>query len=84
MIRMVQMGKINWMKVHCSKFDKERDHHHCPGGSLSGGIPVQGGSLSRGGLCPVEISVRETPPDREPPYTVKSGQYASYWNAFLF
>ena len=32
---------------------------------------MSGGSLSRG------VSVRETP-------TVKSGGYASYWNAFLF
>ena len=39
-------------------------------GSLSGGS-LSGGSLSRG------VSVRETP------RTVKSGRYASYWNAYL-
>ena len=67
----------------------------CPGGSLSGGFlsrglcPVgslPGGSLSSRGLCPVGVSVQgvsvqlQTPP----PGTVKSGRYASYWNAFLF
>ena len=63
---MVQMGKINWMKVHCSKFEKERDHHHCPGGSLSGGIPGQGGlcpggSLSSGDLCQWDPPRQRTP-----------------------
>ena len=53
-----------------------------PGGSLSGGVSVQGdlclgGSLSRGSLSG-GFSVMETP------HTVRSGQYASYWNAFLF
>ena len=43
----------------------------CPEGGLSPG------GLCPGGLCPGE-SVRETS------HTVKSGQYASYWNAFLF
>ena len=48
----------------------------CPEGSLSRGVSVwgvsvHGGSLSRG------VSVRETP------RTVKSGRYASYWNAYL-
>ena len=48
--------------------------------SLSGG----GGGGLWGGLCPGGsvsggVSVRETPPH----LTVKSGQYASYWNAFL-
>ena len=54
------------------------------GESLSSGVlclcPEGGlclGGLCLGGLCPGE-SVRETP------RTVKSGQYASYWNAFLF
>ena len=46
-------------------------------GGLSRGVSVRGClcpgmSLSRG------VSVRETP------HTVKSGRYASYWNAFLF
>ena len=65
----------------------------CPGGSMLGGVCVQevlcrGGSVSRGsvssgvcvqgGLCPGGVSVRESP------HTVTSGQYASYWNAFLF
>ena len=60
----------------------------CPGGSLSrrglcpGGVSVQGvsvhggvsvwGSLSRG-VC-----------HEDPPRTVMSGRYTSYWNAFLF
>ena len=41
------------------------------------------GSLSRGSLSVQEVSVRETPPDRDT-HTVKSGRYASYWNVFLF
>ena len=60
----------------------------CPGRSLSGrslsrvSLSVQGvsvwGSLSRGGdLCP-------GPPLTETLHTVTRGQYASYWNAFLF
>ena len=47
----------------------------CPGGLCLGGLcsggSLSGRSLSRG------LSVRETS------YTVKSGRYASYWNAFL-
>ena len=45
---------------------------------VTGGVSVQGRSLSggwslsRGGLCQGD------------PLTVKSGRYASYWNAFLF
>ena len=39
------------------------------------GVSVQGG------LCPGGVSVQEEDPH---PLTVKSGQYASYWNAFLF
>ena len=56
----------------------------CPGGiCLEGGVcPVKrcpGGSLSaRRSLSGRGVSVRETP------YTVTSGRYASYWNAFLF
>ena len=54
----------------------------CPGGALSGGsvwgVSVQGGSRSGGSLT------RGRPPDRDPPCTVTSGRYASYWNAFLF
>ena len=66
-----------------------------PGGSLFRGVSVQRGYLSQGflsretvsrgrglcrggGLCPGGVSVRETPS------TVTSGQYTSYWNAFLF
>ena len=52
------------------------------GGSLSGRVPVQGvsvwESLCPGGVCLRGVSVRE-PPLR----TVTSGQYESYWNAFL-
>ena len=56
------------------------------GGSVFGGVclyregfcPGDGVSV-QGGLCLGEgVSVRETP------RTVKSGRYASYWNAFLF
>ena len=69
----------------------------CQGRSLSRGVSVQRvsvqgvsvkGCLCRGDLCPVGfrssgslsngVSVRETPPP-----TVKSGQYAFFWNAFL-
>ena len=42
----------------------------------------QGGSLYDGTSC-----LTETPPrdrDPPPPCAVKSGRYASYWNAFLF
>ena len=65
----------------------------CPvgGGSLSRGVSVQG-SLSKGslfggvsvwgvsvwGVSVQGVSVRETP------CMLTSGQYASYWNAFLF
>ena len=49
----------------------------CPVGSLFDGVSVQGrslsGEVSGGGLCPGEGY----------PLTVKSGRYASYWNAFL-
>ena len=53
----------------------------CPGhgvsvwemGSLSKGISVGGMSLSGG------VSVQGDPPN-----TIKSRRYASYWNAFLF
>ena len=40
------------------------------------------GSLSRG-LCP-DGSLSGGFPQTDPPCTVTSGQYASYWNAFLF
>ena len=50
----------------------------CPRGSLSRGSLSRGASLSRG------VSVRETSRTETPFRTVKSGQYASYWNAFLF
>ena len=62
----------------------------CPGGLCPGGLHP-GGSLCRGVclrvLCPggtvrgdsvLGVFLRETP------HMVKSGQYASYWNAFLF
>ena len=56
----------------------------CPGslsrGALSRQVSVQGGSCP-GGLC-LGIPVRETP-QTETHHTVKSGWYASYWNAFL-
>ena len=67
-----------------------RDGDLCPGGSLSRwslsmGVSIHGGSLSRrvsvqdgGDLCSRGVSVRETP------FIVKCGEYASYWNAFLF
>ena len=66
----------------------------CPGR----GVSVQGGgSLSReGGLCPGGVSVRGSLSREgglypgggglcqgDPSRTVKSGRYASYWNAFL-
>ena len=44
-------------------------------GSLWPGVSVQG----PGGLCPGH-SLSERPPS----HTVKSGRYASYWNAFLY
>ena len=52
----------------------------CPEGSLLGaGVCVQGVLCLRG-VCVQGVSVRESPH----PHTVTSGQYASYWNAFLF
>ena len=59
-------------------------HHrsHDQRGSLSRGVSVWGGPLSRGSLSggglSRGVSVRKTP------YTVTSGRYASHWNAFLF
>ena len=35
------------------------------------------------GVSVQRVSFRETPPDRDSHCTVKSGRYASYWNAFL-
>ena len=56
----------------------------CPGGSLSSGrgVSVQGGGWCPRGLC-LGVSVQGVSV-RETPYTVTSGRYASYWNAFLF
>ena len=48
----------------------------CPGeGAVCLGVSLCRGSLSRGSLS-------GRPPNRDP-RTVKSGQYTSYWNAFL-
>ena len=56
-------------------------------GSLSREFSVQRGSLFRGSLSrrfSVQgVSVRGTPPTQNPLYTVTSGWYESYWNAFL-
>ena len=61
----------------------------CPGGrsvsggegSVSRGVSVQGslfrGVSVQGGLCPEGLCNRD-------PRTIKTGRYASYWNAFLF
>ena len=46
------------------------------GGGLCPGESLSGGSLSSGGGGGVSLSWR--------PPTVNSGQYTSYWNAFLF
>ena len=46
------------------------------GGSLSRGVSVQGGFLSRGCLCP-SVSFQGR-------VWWKSERYASYWNAFFF
>ena len=65
----------------------------CPGVSLSRGVSVQvclcpgglclGGSLSRGSLSRRESFSRGSLSGRPPPPNmVKSGRYASYWNAF--
>ena len=42
--------------------------------------------FSQVSVCPQGrgVSVRETPLDRDPPYTITNGRYASYWNVFLF
>ena len=55
-------------------------------GSLSGGwglCPGDGVSV-QGGLCPVKEVFVQGGLCQGDPRTVKSGQYASYWNAFLF
>ena len=53
------------------------------GGGVCWGISVQGVSVQgvsvQGGLC-----WGDPLPDRDPPGTVTSGRYASYWNAYLF
>ena len=65
----------------------------CPGWSLSRVVSVQGGlcpwgvsvqlgASVQGWVCPVGLcqgDVRDTPGQR--PLLVKSGQYATYWNA---
>ena len=43
---------------------------------------IQGVSVWRWGLCLGRIPNRDSL-NRDPPRTVKSGRYASYWNAFL-
>ena len=64
-------------------------------GSLSGGLPDRDPPLDRdppGQRPPLDGDApwSETPPRTEtplgqsPPCTVKSGRYASYWNALLF
>ena len=55
----------------------------CPGVGVSAqgvGVSVQGG----GGLCPGGSPLGDPPGQRTPHMVVKSGRYASYWNAFLF
>ena len=60
----------------------------CPGGLCPGGVSYQG--VSRRGLCPGGVSVwgvsvQGGPCQGDsPPHTVKSGWYASYWNAILY
>ena len=49
-----------------------------------GGVGGSRGSLSRGGLCLGEVSVQGGICQGDHPRIVKSGRYASYWNAFLF
>ena len=64
----------------------------CPGGSLSRGSLCPGESLSRGvsvqelsvqGVVSVWGSQSKEGLCQGDPHTVTSGQYASYWNAFL-
>ena len=47
-----------------------------------GGLSVQGGLFPGKGISVHGVSVQRVPV-RETPHTVKSGWYASYWNAFL-
>ena len=65
------------------------------GGSVQGGLfqervsSVEGTKTSRGSLCPGGSLSKGESLSRgalsgRPPHTVKIGQYASYWNAFLF
>ena len=39
---------------------------------------------ARGGLCPGGLYPAGYLCQGDPPHTVKSGRYESYWNAFLF
>ena len=63
------------------------DRGSLSGGSLSRGVSVQGGlcpgGFCPGGLCPGVVSVQGGLYQGDP-RTIMSGQYASYWNAFLF
>ena len=59
-------------EVLCTGASLFRGRGVCPVSSLSRGFSVQGGLCPRGSLS------------RETPCTGKSGQYTSYWNAFLF
>ena len=60
----------------------------CPGWSLSRGVYIQGGLCPIRDLCPGGSlswgSLSRVTSVRETPRMVKSGRYASYWNAFLF
>ena len=71
------------------------DSVHGVGGALSRGLCPRGlcpgGSLSKGGLCLGDLCSGNSLGclclgvfARKTPRTVKSGQYTSYWNAFLF
>ena len=53
----------------------------CPGGSLSRGVSIQEGSLSKGVVCVQgAMFLSGRPPS---PYSKEQSVNASYWNAFL-
>ena len=61
----------------CNVFTRVCNSVHREGGSLFQYAPqVTWPGGPQGGLCPRGVSVRETPPDRDP-HTVTSGRYAS-------
>ena len=76
-------GKIMFLHLSEIMFTGKVGGGLCPGGPCPGGVSVQGRSLSTRCLCLRGVFVQGGLCQGDP-HTVKSGRYASYWNAFLF